>query len=93
MRFGHGVGERLPHVGSCHVLMVAVVAGVLGLELPPGGRLAGGTVTDGSAERVVGDGQLGREGGHQQEILGLVNVGVGGEKVGRSVGRSLNKFP
>ena len=48
--------------------MIAVIAGVLGLQLPSRAAV--------TAAGVGGDGQLGREGGHQEEILGLVSVGV-----------------
>ena len=52
--------------------MIAVVAGVLRLQLP-----SSAAVTDRRAERIVaGDGQLGGEGGHQEEILGLLSLGV-----------------
>ena len=77
MRFRHGVRERpsyterrLQAQAQVDILMIAVVAGVLGLQLPSGAAVTAG---------VSGDGQLGGEGGHQEEILGLVSVGVGRE--------------
>ena len=77
MRFRHGVRQRPSNTGrrvhtqaEVDILMIAVVAGVLGLQLPPGAAVSVGAL------RVTGDGQLGREGGHQEEILGLVSVGV-----------------
>ena len=67
--------------------MIAVVAGVLGLQLPPGAAV--------TAAGVSGDGQLGGEGGHQEEILGLVSVGVsrqGSASDGRPQVQILTKY-
>ena len=74
MRFRQGVRQRPSNTGrrvhtqaEVDILMIAVVAGVLGLQLPSGAAVSVG---------VTGDGQLGREGGHQEEILGLLSLGV-----------------
>ena len=57
------------------ILMIAVVAGVLRLQLP----------SRATVSVVTGDGQLGWEGGHQEEILGLVSLGVRRQGSTRSV--------
>ena len=77
-----GVGERPSNTErrvhtqtEVDILMIAVVAGVLRLQLS----------SRATVSVVTGDGQLGWEGGHQEEILGLVSLGVRRQGSRRSV--------